>query len=348
MKMKKFLCAALSSALVITALAGCGGGGTDAGSAEAGSSANTGGDVYTVGISQFAEHGSLDNCREGFIAGLKEAGLSEDDGNLKVLYQNAQTDTGTAGTIADSFVSQKVNLICAIATPSAAAAYNAAMDTDIPVVYTAISDPLQAGLIKEDGTNVGNITGSSDKLPVEEQLKMIRKMMPDAKKIGILYTTSEANSISTIATYKELAPKYDFEIVDTGINTIADVDLAAADLVSKVDCICNLTDNTVVEALQTVIDKANAQKIPVFGSEIEQVKNGCVASMGIDYFALGKETGLMAAKILKGEATAQDTPYISASAAELYVNTAAAEKIGMTLDDSNVSTAAEKFDTKEA
>ena len=348
MKMKKFLCAALSSALVITALAGCGGGGTDAGSADAGSSANAGGDVYTVGISQFAEHGSLDNCREGFIAGLKEAGLSEDDGNLKVLYQNAQTDTGTAGTIADSFVSQKVNLICAIATSSAAAAYNAAMDTDIPVVYTAISDPLKAGLIKEDGTNVGNITGSSDKLPVEEQLKMIRKMMPDAKKIGILYTTSEANSISTIAAYKELAPKYDFEIVDTGINTIADVDLAAADLVSKVDCICNLTDTTVVEALQTVIDKANAQKIPVFGSEIEQVKNGCVASMGIDYFQLGKETGLMAAKILEGKASAQDTPYISASAAELYVNTAAAEKIGMTLDDSYVSTAAEKFDTIEA
>lgn len=348
MKMKKFLCAALSSALVITALAGCGGGGTDAGSADSGSSANAGGDVYTVGISQFAEHGSLDNCREGFIAGLKEAGISEDDGNLKVLYQNAQTDTGTAGTIADSFVSQKVNLICAIATSSAAAAYNAAMDTDIPVVYTAISDPLKAGLIKEDGTNVGNITGSSDKLPVEEQLKMIRKMMPDAKKIGILYTTSEANSISTIAAYKELAPKYDFEIVDTGINTIADVDLAAADLVSKVDCICNLTDNTVVEALQTVIDKANAQKIPVFGSEIEQVKNGCVASMGIDYFQLGKETGLMAAKILEGKASAQDTPYISASAAELYVNTAAAEKIGMTLDDSYVSTAAEKFDTIEA
>lgn len=346
MKMKKFLCAALSSVLVIASLAGCGGSNDTAGSAASGSAA--GGEAYTVGISQFAEHGSLDNCREGFIAGLKEAGISEDDGNLKVLYQNAQTDTGTAGTIADSFVSQNVNLICAIATPSAAAAYNATMSTDIPVVYTAISDPLQAGLINEDGTNVGNITGSSDKLPVEEQLKMIRQMLPDAKKIGILYTTSEANSISTIATYKELASQYDFEIVDTGINTIADVDLAAADLVSKVDCICNLTDNTVVEALQTVLDKANNQKIPVFGSEIEQVKNGCVASMGIDYFQLGKETGLMAAKILKGEATAQDTPYISASAAELYVNTAAAEKIGMTLDDSYVSTAAETFDTIEA
>ena len=344
MKMKKFLCAALSSALVITALAGCGGGGTDAGSADAGSSANAGGDVYTVGISQFAEHGSLDNCREGFIAGLKEAGLSEDDGNLKVLYQNAQTDTGTAGTIADSFVSQKVNLICAIATPSAAAAYNAAMDTDIPVVYTAISDPLQAGLIKEDGTNVGNITGSSDKLPVEEQLKMIRKMMPDAKKIGILYTTSEANSISTIATYKELASKYDFEIVDTGINTIADVDLAAADLVSKVDCICNLTDNTVVEALQTVIDKANAQKIPVFGSEIEQVKNGCVASMGLEYVELGKQTGAMAAKVLKGEAKASEMNFEVISEPSLYINTKAAADVNLTISDDMMGKAYQTFD----
>lgn len=341
MKIKKFLCAALSSALVIASLAGCGS------STDGASSAASGADAYTIGISQFAEHGSLDNCREGFIAGLKEAGISEDDGNLTVMYQNAQTDTGTAGTIADSFVSQNVNLICAIATPSAAAAYNAAMDTDIPVVYTAISDPVEAGLANEDGSNVGNITGSSDKLPVEEQLKMIREMMPDATKIGILYTTSEANSISTIATYKELASGYGFEIVDTGINTIADVDLAAADLVSKVDCICNLTDNTVVEALQTVLDKANTQGIPVFGSEIEQVRNGCVASMGIDYFELGRETGLMAAKILKGEAAAQDTPYISASAAELYVNTAAAEKIGMTLDESYISTAAETFDTIE-
>ena len=235
-------------------------------------------------------------------------------------------------------------MIAAIATPSAAAAFNAAKDTDIPVVYTAINDPVGAGLATADGKGTGNVTGSSDILPVEEQLKMIREILPEAKKIGIIYTTSEENSISTIETYKELAGNYGFEIVDTGINVIADVDLAASNLVEKVDCICNLTDNTVVQALQTVLDKANAKNIPVFGSEVEQVKNGCLASMGIDYYELGRQTGIMAAKILKGEATAQETPFITAEKAELYVNTAVAEKIGLTLDEAYIANAAEKFD----
>ena len=291
---------------------------------------------------------NLSGCYMGIaiLKALKEEGIEEGK-NLKVDYQNAQTDTGTASTIADSFVSEKVDMICAIATPCAASAYNSAMNADIPTVYTAVSDPVVAGLAKEDGSSVGNITGSSDVLPVEEQLKMIREMMPDAKKIGILYTTSEANSCSTIEEYKELADKYDFEIVDTGINTSADIEIAASDLVSKVDCLCNLTDNTVVNALQTVLDKANGAKIPVFGSEIEQVKSGCVASMGIDYYQLGIETGKMAAKILKGEEKASDTPFITASKAELYVNTAAADKIGMTLDADYIKDAAETFDKIE-
>ena len=337
---KKVLSVVLAAICTMSLMTGCG----DAkDSTEKGSA---GGDSYTVGISQFAEHGSLDNCREGFLEGLKEEGIEEGK-NLKVDYQNAQTDTGTASTIADSFVSEKVDMICAIATPCAASAYNSAMNADIPTVYTAVSDPVAAGLAKEDGSSVGNITGSSDVLPVEEQLKMIREMMPDAKKIGILYTTSEANSCSTIEEYKELADKYDFEIVDTGINTSADIEIAASDLVSKVDCLCNLTDNTVVNALQTVLDKANGAKIPEFGSEIEQVKSGCVASMGIDYYQLGIETGKMAAKILKGEEKASDTPFITASKAELYVNTAAADKIGMTLDADYIKDAAETFDKIE-
>ena len=338
---KKVLSVILAAVCTMGLMAGCGAEGSK-GATQSGSK----GDSYTVGISQFAEHGSLDNCREGFLEGLKEEGIEEGK-NLKVDYQNAQTDTGTASTIADSFVSEKVDMICAIATPCAASAYNSAMNADIPTVYTAVSDPVVAGLAKEDGSSVGNITGSSDVLPVEEQLKMIREMMPDAKKIGILYTTSEANSCSTIEEYKELADKYDFEIVDTGINTSADIEIAASDLVSKVDCLCNLTDNTVVNALQTVLDKANGAKIPVFGSEIEQVKSGCVASMGIDYYQLGIETGKMAAKILKGEEKASDTPFITASKAELYVNTAAADKVGMTLDADYIKDAAETFDKIE-
>lgn len=339
---KKILAVLLTAICTMGMVAGCGGNTSDNGTAGT-QAAEASGDSYKIGISQFAEHGSLDNCREGFLEGLKEAGIEEGK-NLTVEYQNAQTDTGTASTIADSFVSGKVDMICAIATPCASSAYNSCLNTDIPVVYTAVSDPVSAGLANEDGTSIGNITGSSDILPVEEQLKMIREMMPEAKKIGILYTTSEANSCSTIEQYKSLAGDYGFEIVDTGINTSADIEIAATDLVSKVDCLCNLTDNTVVNALQTVLDKANNAGIPVFGSEIEQVKSGCVASMGIDYFQLGVETGAMAAKILKGEATAQDTNFITASKAELYVNTAAADKIGMKLDDSYVKDAAQTFD----
>ena len=299
--------------------------------------------AYTIGISQFAEHGSLDNCREGFLAGLADEGIVEGK-NLTVLYDNAQADTGTASTISDNFVSKKVDLICAIATPSAMSAYNSTMNTDIPVIYTAVSDPVGAGLAKEDGSPVGNITGTSDALAVDAQLKMIREILPDAKKIGILYTTSEANSVSTIAQYKEAAGNYGFEIVDSGINTIADVDLAAADLVTRVDCITNLTDNTVVSALQTVIAKATEAGIPVFGSEVEQVKAGCVASMGLEYFELGKQTGHMAAKVLKGEAKASEMNYEVITEPSLYVNTAAAAKVNLTLDDDFVASAYEKFD----
>ena len=332
---KKLVAGLLTGAMMAALLTGCAGSGNDK-SSDAKES-------YTIGIEQFAEHGSLDNCREGFLQGLEEEGIKEGD-NLKVETKNAAADMGTAGQISDSFVSDKVDLICAIATPSAQSAYNAAMDARIPVIYTAVTDPVAAELASEDGTPAGEVTGTSDKLPVEEQIKMIREMLPDAKNIGILYTTSEANSVSTIKEYKELAENYDFEIVDSGINTVADVEMAAKDLASKVDCISNLTDNTVVSALQTVIAAADEKNIPVFGSEIEQVKSGCLASMGIDYIALGKQTGEMAAKILKGESKAEEMPYEVCSGASLYVNTAVADKLNFELDQATVDGAAEVFD----
>ena len=333
--MKKQMLAAILSAAMILGLTACGG--------TTVKNTNTDGETYTIGISQFAEHGSLDNCREGFLAGLAEEGIVEGQ-NLTVLFDNAQADTATASTISDNYVSKKVDLICAIATPSAMSAYNSTMGTEIPVIYTAVSDPVGAGLAKEDGSSVGNMTGTSDALAVDAQLKMIREILPEAKTIGILYTTSEANSVSTIAQYKEAAGNYGFEIVDSGINTIADVDMAAADLASKVDCITNLTDNTVVSALQTVIAKATDAGIPVFGSEVEQVKAGCVASMGLEYFELGKQTGHMAAKVLKGESKAADMNYEVITEPSLYVNTAAADKVGLTLPDDFVASAYQKFE----
>lgn len=298
---------------------------------------------YTIGIEQFAEHGSLDNCREGFLKGLEEAGIKEGD-NLTIKYKNAAADMGTAGQISDTFVSDKVDLICAIATPSAQSAYNAGMDAGIPVIYTAVTDPVAAELADKDKKPTGEVTGTSDKLPVEEQLKMIRQMLPEAKKIGIMYTTSEANSVSAIEEYKSLVDKYDFKLVEKGISTTADVALAADDLLSEVDCITNLTDNTVVASLATILEKANEKKIPVFGSEIEQVKIGCLAAEGLDYIELGKQTGAMAAKVLKGEKKASELNYEIITKPGFYVNTKVAENLGITVPEELSGNAAESFD----
>ena len=338
--MKKRILAVVLGAVMVMSLAGCGSGT----SGEDKKASSDGEKTYTIGISQFAEHGSLDNCREGFLEGLKEEGIEEGK-NLTVSVKNAAADQGTAKQISDSFVSDKVDLICAIATPSAMSAYNSCLDSDIPVIYTAVSDPVSAGLAKEDKTPEGNITGTADTLPVEAQLKMIRELLPDAKKIGILYTTSEANSVSAIAEYKEKVGDYGFELVEKGITNTSEIALATDDLLSQVDCISNLTDNTVVSSLATILDKANAANIPVFGSEIEQVKLGCLAAEGLDYVALGKQTGKMAAKVLKGEKKASEMPFETITEAGLYLNTKVAENLGITVEDDLKNSAVETYDS---
>ncbi len=299
---------------------------------------------YTVGIGQFAVHGSLDNCREGFLAGLAEEGIEEGK-NLTVLYENANADGAMSSQIAANFLAKKADLICAIATPMAQSSYSAARKENVPVVFTAVTDPIAAELADADGKPVGEVTGTSDKLPVTAQLEMIREVLPDAKKIGIMYSTSEVNSLSAIEEYKAAAADYGFEIVESGVSTTADVPLAADQLVEKVDCINNLTDNTVVSALQVVLDAANKKGIPVFGSEVEQVKVGCLASVGLDYVTLGKQTGRMAAKILKGEAKASDMNFEVVEGGAFYGNTKVAEELGITLPEALVAEAAEMFDT---
>lgn len=361
MIMKKSLTVLLTAALGASLMTGCSTSAPETTAAETASSAETTAPAdskaettasdpsaaegsYTIGIGQYAEHGSLDNCREGFLLGLAEAGIEEGK-NLTVLYENAQADGGTASQIATNFAGKDVDLMCGIATPMAQSLYGVAMKSDIPVIYTAVTDPVAAELANADGTPVGEVTGTSDILPVEAQLKMIRQILPDAKNIGIMYTTSEVNSESTIATYKELAPEYGFEIVDSGVASSADIPLAADELISKVDCITNLTDNTVVSALPVILNKANAKGIPVFGSEIEQVKIGCLAAMGLDYIELGKQTGQMAAKILKGEAKASEMKFETIAEAAFYGNTKVAEDLGITLPEELTGSAAEMFDS---
>lgn len=315
--LKKLLCTALSLSLVL-ALAACGGeGGGD----------TAGGEVPIIGINQYGSHGSLDNCREGFLQGLQEAGLVEGT-DYTIDYQNANFDTNLATQIAQAFSAEDAALMVGIATPSATACYAAAEDKDIPVVFTAITDPVGAKL------DSGNITGTSDVLPVQGQLELIRAIQPEAKTIGIVYTTSEPNSVYSIGIYEELAADYGFTIEAIGVTAQSEVTQAVDTLISQgVDCLSNLTDNNVVGVLGSILEKTNEAGIPVYGSEIEQMELGCVAGAGLDYVQLGIQTGKMAAQILTGEATCEDLPYETIENYGLYVNSNALATMGLTLPE---------------
>ena len=339
--MKKTIAMLLTAAVSASLLAGCGSSSKDQTTAQASSEAaskETAGNQETSTKPSY-EKETADSQPDG---GLAEAGIEEGK-NLTVLYENSQADGGTASQIATNFAGKDVDLMCGIATPMAQAEYGVAKKSGTPVIFTAVTDPVAAQLADASGTPVGEITGTSDKLPVEQQLQMIREILPDAKRIGIMYTTSEVNSESAIAEYKALAPGYGFEIVDTGISSSADISLAADTLISKVDCITNLTDNTVVASLPVILDKAASKNIPVFGSEIEQVKIGCLAAMGLDYIELGKQTGHMAAQVLKGEKKASEMNYETIKEAAFYGNSKVAENLGITLPESLTADAADIF-----
>lgn len=331
MKTLKNLIAAILTLTLVLGLTACGSSSSSETSAESGGESAT----YKIGISQYGEHGSLDNCREGFLEGLAQAGIVEGE-NLEVLYENAHFDNQMTTQIGQTFSAADVDLMVGIATPSAVACYNAAEDKDIPVIFTAITDPVEANL------DAGNVTGTSDALPVEGQLKLIRALQPDADTIGIIYTTSEPNSVSAIRTYEELAGDYGFTIDAVGVATQEEVTQAADTLISRgVDCLSNLTDNNVVGVLSAILEKTNEAGIPIYGSEVEQVKLGCVAGAGIDYVQLGIQTGLMAAKVLTGEATCADMPYETIENYGLYINSDAIAAMGLTVPDDIASQAQE-------
>ncbi len=320
MNLKKVLAMGTAAMLCAMALAGCG--------TDNAAKTETAGDTYKIGVLQYADHPSLDNCREGFKQGLDSEGVK-----YELTAQSAKGDDATNTQIAQQFISQGMDLVCGVATPSAQACYNAAFEAKVPVIFNAVSDPVAAKLAVSETEAMDGITGVSDMLPVDEQLKLIREMLPDAKKIGILYTTSEANSVSTIESYKEKVGEYGFELVEKGITNAAEIPQAVDLLVSEVDCISNMTDNTVVANLPVLIEKATAKNIPVFGSEEEQVGNGCIASAGIDYIELGRKAGVMAAKVLKGT-DIKTIPYETMTESKITINTDAAEKIGVTIPQS--------------
>lgn len=302
-KTKKIVCALLALSLTL-GFAACGKAtppAADSPSAPAQPEGAATGEKVKIGILQYAPHASLDNCYAGTIEGLKNEGFVDGE-TCTIEYINGQGEAEANNLAASNFVSKGYDLIIAIATPAAMSAYAVSKDADIPVVFSACSDPVGAGLVKSLENPDTGATGTSDNLNFDGQLKMIRAFMPEAKTIGVLYTTSEANSVSQLAELTALARSFDFEVVSVGVTDASEVAAGAAALLSKgVDCITNLTDNNVVNNLSVVTNAADAAGVPIFGSEEEQVaKYGCVASETLDYVALGVTTGEMAGKILKG------------------------------------------------
>lgn len=289
-----------------------------------------------IGVIQYMSHPSLDNCYNGIKSALEESGL-----DYTIDFQTGSSASADADctNFAKNMVAENCDVIIAIATPAAKAAFAATDDTDIPVIFCAVSDPIAAGLVESNEKPGYPCTGTSDVLNLDSQVELIQSLQPDVKSIGILYTSSEDNSVSNLKTFKEICKDKNIEVVATAVQNASDIPSAAEDLASKVDCINNFTDNNVVNNLSVVLSAAEKYNIPVYGSEEEQVKNGCLASVSIDYVALGKVTGQMAIDALNGaDVSAMAVKTISDSTP--VINNTALKKLGLTVPDSfkNVTT----------
>lgn len=297
--------------------------------------------MLNIGVIQFAAHPSLDNCYNGIEQGLK---ASEYASRINIDLQNGNGDSAACDSIASSMVSKNYDMIFAIATPAALSAYSAAQNSDIPVIFCAVSDPVEAGLTESFDNGIKNCVGTSDILELDKQVELIQTLQPDVKSIGVLYTTTEANSLSHLASIKEICEPLGIEVVEQGVSGAADIPQAATSVAGKVDCINNFTDNNVVNNLSTLLEKANAAGIPVYGSEIEQVKNGCLASISIDYVALGVKTAEMGVEVLNG-AKCEEMAVGKISEGTPVVNTEVLEQFSITLPDSLAD--AEKVETNK-
>ncbi len=313
-KLTKIIGAALALTMGVTALSGCSG--ADDGQLK-------------IGIIQYAAHPSLDNCREGIENGLNASSYKD---KITIDVQNGQNDSASCDTMAKNMIAKDYDMIFAIATPAAVSAYSAAQNSDTPVIFCAVSDPVTAGLTASFDAGNENCTGTADVLELDKQVELIQTLQPNVKKIGILYTTTEANSVSQLATFKEICEGKGIEVVEQGVSGSADIPQAAVSLCSKVDCLNNFTDNNVVNSLNVVLEAANAANIPVYGSEIEQVKNGCLASISIDYVALGEKTAEMGVQVLDG-AKCSEMAVGKISEGTAVVNSDVLEKFGITLPD---------------
>lgn len=291
----------------------------------------------SVAITAIVEHPALDAVRDGVLDALNEAGYIQGK-NLKWQYQSAQGNTGTAAQIARKFIGDKPDVLVAIATPSAQAAV--AGTKRVPIVFSAVTDPVEAQLVPSWEASGTNVTGVSDLLELDKQVELILKLVPHAKKIGMVYNPGEANSVVVVEAFKKILPNYGMQLVEAAAPRSVDVGSAARSLVGKVDVIYTNTDNNVVSAYEALVKVGNDRKIPLVASDTDSVKRGAIAALGMDYRDLGRQTGRMVVRILEGEVPGNIKTETSNNL-QLFLNESAAKKQGVTLSKELLNTATE-------
>lgn len=316
---KKYAAVTLTAVMAAAALTGCGG---DKKEGEAASSDE--GKVYQIGVFQYTQHPALDQANLGFVKALNESGL-----DVEIDQQNASGDSSATLTIGQKMVDDQKDLIFAIATPAAQAV--AGLTSEIPVVLTAVTDPAEADLVESNETPGGNVTGTSDMNPVEKQVELLQQLIPDAKKVAVLYCSAEANSKLQAELVAEACKKAGIETEDYTVANSGEIQTVVESMVGKVDAIYVPTDNVISNAMSTVAMIANENKIPTICGEENMVTAGGLATYSIDYYELGRMAGEMAVKILQGEAEPGELPigYLPEEELKLVVNEDTAALLGI-------------------
>lgn len=289
----------------------------------------------TVDVTAIVEHPALDAVRDGVKDALAAAGYKDGE-NLKFVYKSAQGNAATAAQIAREFAGEGPNVIVPISTPSAQTV--AAATRDIPIVFSAVTDPVGAQLIKSMDKPGGNVTGLSDMSPIAEHLALLKEILPSIKTVGFLYNSGEANSVSTLAVFKAEAEKAGITVVESAATKTAEVQGAMRALVGKVDAVYVPTDNTIISALESAVGVAVESKLPLFTADTDSVARGAIAALGFNYYDVGKQTGEIVVRVLKGEAVG-DIPTTVAKGTDLVVNKGSAAKMGVTLPEAVVARA---------
>lgn len=326
--MRKFLSLIAAATALALALTGC------SKSAETPTDAES--KTYHIGITQIVSHPSLDDAREGFKQALADAGLE-----VEYDEQNAQSDQATASAIANKFAGANLDLILAISTPVAQATTQVVTTT--PILFTAVTDPVAADLVASNEAPGGNVTGTTDMNPVADQIALVKQVKPDAKTVGIIYSSGEVNSEVQVKVAREAAAKEGLEVVEKTISTGAEV-VQAAQALSGVDAIYVPTDNNVVAGLDSVIQVAEEAQIPLIAGETVSVEKGALISVGLDYFTLGQQTGQMAVKILTEGADPATMPVEEQKKPRLVINTGAAKRMGVEIPQTLLDKADKKVD----